>query len=217
LLRWRRRLALRFGYPEYCRVGCWSLIDEIFGNRAPGVFFEAGAHDGWTGSNTYWLEARHGWRGVLVEPVPGLYRACRRERPRSQVFHAALVSAKHRRPEIEVECSGLVSAVTSSPMLLETRALAESYYGVKDRPTIQVPARTIDACLEAAAVDRVDFMSLDLEGSEPEALDGFDLDRWRPEWLLIECNDEPAIAERLPRYRAERRIAPRDVLFRRER
>jgi hypothetical protein len=35
-----------------------------------GYFVEAGAHDGFTQSNTYLLERRHGWRGLLVEPMP---------------------------------------------------------------------------------------------------------------------------------------------------
>ena len=57
----------------------------------PGYFVEAGACDGYFQSNTYSLERIHGWRGVLVEPVPFLARAAARDRS-ARVFNCALVS-----------------------------------------------------------------------------------------------------------------------------
>ncbi len=38
-----------------------------------GTFFEAGGHDGEFLSTTLTLEVKHGWTGVLVEPVPWLH------------------------------------------------------------------------------------------------------------------------------------------------
>lgn len=216
LLSVRRKLALSFGNPEYCRVGRWSLVEGLYAGKAPGVFFEAGAHDGWTSSNTYWLEASMGWRGVLVEPVPDLYKACAKERKLCKVFHGALVSNTFAEATVEIECSGLVSAVVQSPMLQETRDIANSYYGVSSRPKIAVPALTIDACLGRSGISQVDFVSLDVEGFEAQALRGMDLDRWRPQWMLVECNDFEEVMDVLrPVYEAERNLPPKDVLFRR--
>jgi FkbM family methyltransferase len=177
---------------------------------------EAGAHDGWTGSNTYWLEASMGWRGVLVEPVPGLYQACRKERPTAKVFHGALVSDGFIMPTIEIECSGLVSAVLESSMLEETRQIAQTYYGISDRTSLHVPALTLNHCLERSGFQGVDFISLDVEGFEAQALLGLNTKKWRPSYLLIECNDEQAVCDALGGdYKIERRIPPRDILFRR--
>ena len=72
LLRWRRHLFLHLGITRYCKVGYWKVLQELFQDQPPGIFLEAGAHDGWTGSNTYWLEVSLGWSGILIEPVPGL-------------------------------------------------------------------------------------------------------------------------------------------------
>jgi FkbM family methyltransferase len=216
LLRWRRRLALRLGNKKYCQVGSWQLMEELFRGRPPGIFLEAGAHDGWTGSNTYWLEAALGWRGVLIEPVPELYQVCCKERIEARVFHGALVSSEFSRSTIDIECSGLVSAVTDSPMLIETREIARSYYGMTSRSTKTVPALTLNYCLEQAKLHQLDFISLDVEGFEGEALRGLNLEHWRPQWMLIECNDLADVIEAVgPYYKIERHIAPKDVLFER--
>ena len=45
----------------------------------PGIFVEAGAHDGLTQSNTAMLEFSFGWTGLLVEPIPELAARCRLE------------------------------------------------------------------------------------------------------------------------------------------
>jgi FkbM family methyltransferase len=191
-------------------------MEELFASSKPGVFIEAGAHDGWTGSNTYWLEASMGWRGILVEPVPGLYEACKKERPQAKVFHGALVAKDYGKTTIEIECSGLVSSVKESPLLDESREIARKYYGAETRPTIFVPALTLETCIDLCGFTRIDFLSLDVEGFEAQALQGLDLNQWRIPYLLIECNDEDAVRTVLgERYVLERRIAPRDILFRR--
>lgn len=38
-------------------------------NFKGGIFIEAGANNGIRQSNTYYLEAVRGWKGILVEPV----------------------------------------------------------------------------------------------------------------------------------------------------
>ena len=47
---------------------------------------------------------------------------------------------------------------------------------------------TLDALLEGHT-GGIDFVVLDLEGHELAALEGFDLERWRPSVLLVENND----------------------------
>ena len=45
----------------------------FFQGKPKGVFLEMGALDGHQFSNTYALEKDVGWRGVLIEPEPGLF------------------------------------------------------------------------------------------------------------------------------------------------
>ena len=100
----RRRLEARGDYSR-SSPALYDMDRRLAAHidLAPGFFVEAGANDGYHQSNTYRLERVHGWRGVLVEPVPSLYRAARRERPAAQVFNCALVApADPRAPETVV-------------------------------------------------------------------------------------------------------------------
>ncbi len=42
--------------------------------------------------------------------------------------------------------------------------------------------------LDQNKVTKVDFLSMDIEGSEPGALAGFDIDRFKPELVCIEAH-----------------------------
>jgi hypothetical protein len=49
-----------------------------------------------------------------------------------------------------------------------------------------IPTTTLDALLAQAKIERIDFLTMDIELSEPGALAGFDIDRFRPELVCIE-------------------------------
>ena len=79
-----RRLAYeRLGSARFSTPALYGMdlaLDRII-DRTDGVFLEAGGFDGYTQSNTYYLERHRGWHGILVEPVPELAAQARRNRP----------------------------------------------------------------------------------------------------------------------------------------
>src|SRR5690606_20543169 len=46
--------------------------------------------------------------------------------------------------------------------------------------TLEVSTITLDDLLEREEVEQIDFLSIDIELHEPEALAGFSIDRWSP-------------------------------------
>src|SRR4051812_7716391 len=100
IMRWRRqrRRARRVraeasGSDALSKFAPYDMQEQLLEIIGPnGFFVEAGANDGLEQSNTYWLERFHGWRGVLVEAIPALYRNAVDERPDARVFHCALVA-----------------------------------------------------------------------------------------------------------------------------
>ncbi|MEA2155987.1 MAG: hypothetical protein QOE11_2127 [Solirubrobacteraceae bacterium] len=217
----RRGVYERFGSKRYSRPALFDL-DAVLERHLPepgGVFVEAGAHDGFTQSNTYYMERHRGWSGVLVEAIPRLARTASRRRPRSQVVNCALVDDQHAGPTITMRFDDLMSTVAGGASERREAADGRSYTGQRAY-AVDVPARTLSALLDETGAGEVDLMCLDLEGLELAVLRGLDLDRHAPRFLLVEMLDHdrqrPAFDELLvPRYEAVERPSPYDVLYRR--
>ena len=215
----RRRTFELFGSYRFSQTGAHGIDAKLARHidLDGGVFVEAGANDGVNFSNTYYLERARGWTGVLVEGIPDLSRACVRHRPRSQVFNCALVPPAAEGELVTMHYSNLQSIVAGALPYDHVEAGLRSQ---EERTyEVQVPGRTLSAVLDEAGVTGVDLLVLDVEGYEPQVLQGLDLDRHAPAFALIEVLDDdarPAVDAALRgRYEEVERLTPTDVLFRR--
>lgn len=130
-----------------------------------GFFVEFGAGDGVTFSNTYWLEKNRWWKGLLCEPDP---RHVIRDRP-GCIVERCFVG---RPGEVEFQLH------PTDPFLSgTTRPSAE---------TRTIPSVPLSELLQRHRVERVDFISLDTEGTELDAWASLDLERWRPRIAIFE-------------------------------
>ena len=139
-----------------------------------GVFVEVGAHEPEFLSQTYHLEVV-GWRGVLIEPLSENAERLRQRR-KGQVFEVAAGAPADDGRRLPLLVAGALSTLRPS-----LRELSAKPLGVRT-----VPVRTLDSILAEAKIESVDFLSIDVEGAELEALSGFSLERFRPRLVLIE-------------------------------
>ncbi len=190
-------------------------------DRDGGFFVEAGGHDGYTQSNTYYLERFRGWRGMLVEPMVEMAAEARRNRPNSTVFQCALVPLNHGDGPVEMEFGDLFSTVRAGRGENASSWVHNGLVlGWRDHRSERVPARALSDLLDELGVSEVDLLSLDVEGYEPQALKGLDLARHAPAWILVEMHDlnegRKAIGGILGRRYVEHdQLSPVDVLYRR--
>lgn len=190
-------------------------LDTII-DRDDGFFVEAGANDGFTQSNTYWLERFRGWRGLLVEPIPELAAEAALSRPLATVKQCCLVSASDTRRQVPMLFGDLMSMVdgareSSWPSL-------GTVLGWRDAYELSVEARTLSSLLEELGAPEVDLLSLDVEGFERQVLEGLDLNRHAPRYLLVEIHDRerdrPPLDDVLgDRYVEHSWISPLDLLY----
>src|SRR5207244_2036350 len=105
----RRRREEARGSDRLSRPALYAMEERLAAHlpERDGFYVEAGANDGFDQSNTYWLERFRGWRGVLVEPVPELYREVLREQRNARVFNCALVPADQAGGEVVMRYGGL--------------------------------------------------------------------------------------------------------------
>jgi FkbM family methyltransferase len=218
----RRRREARgdfsLSYPALHEID--RQLEARFGPGG-GFFVEAGGNDGYTQSNTYALERRHGWRGILVEPVPELARACALERPGAHVVRAALVADPAGR-EVTLRFGGLMTLIVDARKGDEAWVAAAHEVGQEEPPhEFTAPARTLSSILDEAGAPEVDLLSLDVEGYEPQALAGLDLERHAPRYVLVEMRDRdhdrvPIEAVLGERYVEVDALSPFDVLYARD-
>jgi FkbM family methyltransferase len=216
----RRRLEARddwsLSYPALHDLD--RQLERIL-DRDGGFFVEAGGNDGYLQSNTYALERRRGWRGILVEPEPELARECARERPRSAVVRAALVAPEFPDPEVTLRFGGLMTLIAGTD---DDEWVAEAHAAGQEAPDHEftAPARTLSSILDEVGAPEVDLLSLDIEGYEAQALAGLDLERHAPRRILVEMREPehdraPVEAVLGARYRAAGALSPYDFLYER--
>lgn len=196
----------------YAHHGEDLAVLDFFRGR-PGFFVEAGANHPIESSQT-WLLEQHGWRGILIEPNPRMAELCRRLRPRSRVFECALVEPNGP-TSVRMQFPGAalseLARVVDDPGSHPSDATVPSVS--PDGLSFVCPARHLNGVLEEAALERIDFFSIDLEGYEAAALKGFDWARWHPRLLSVEDHCEHLQTwnrVRASGYRFLRRIGDND-------
>lgn len=137
-----------------------------------GFFVEFGAGDGKTISNTYWLEKTKGWHGLLIEAD---VRHEIQDRPNS-IIEMGLVVGPDQLVLFGVTddpyLSGIYRTDTTGPVIARKR--------------VEMQSSTLSSILDKHKIKKVDFISIDTEGSELEAWKTLDLNRWRPKVAMIE-------------------------------
>jgi FkbM family methyltransferase len=207
----RARIFESIGVHRYSQPALYGL-DRTMAALLPakGVFLEVGANDGYAQSNTYYLEVVRGWSGILIEPLPSLYARCVRLRRRSTCFNAACVSTERAGGLVTMVDRDLMSVTLGQqPKSEEERRL------LGRQRTVQVATATISSLIDRAGYQRVDFMSIDVEGAEISLLGGLDFERHTPSWALIETAHPVEVAAACaPWLVLERQLSHHDYLFR---
>jgi FkbM family methyltransferase len=209
-----------FGIEKYSKPSI-CFTDTVLKHlpQSPGTFIEVGANNGYSQSNTYYLERFKHWKGILIEPIPELYKECVKERKRSQVFNCALVADNYKEDFIEIYNASLMSIIKSSlSKELEQQHLQKAAGFERDikLDIIKVPARTLTSVIEESNIKDIDFFSLDVEGYEIEVLKGLDFDKFAPTFILVEANKERELDDLLSGKYNKIEVLDRDVLYKKK-
>jgi FkbM family methyltransferase len=184
--------AEALGFIEFCRQHLPESSAQIYqdlwvlymtGGKRAGYFVEFGACDGVSISNTLLLERSFGWKGILAEPNPFWHNALARNRS-AEVDHRCVYS-----------CSGetlAMQCVTSEPELSRIDRIVPNDVHEKEghrleSKVVSVPTVSLLDLLDShSAPFRIDYMSVDTEGSELEILQAFDFTRYDIGLLTVE-------------------------------
>lgn len=158
------------------------FVLSLLNFKSQGFFVEFGATNGIHLSNTYLLEKQYGWRGILCEP--------------GRVWHKEL--SRNREASIDTECvwkkSGdkIVFNETQQPELSSIFGLDASDQHVEARKkgkTYEVETVSLnDLLMKHGAPRKIDYLSIDTEGSEFDILEAFSFQRYDISVITVEHN-----------------------------
>lgn len=156
------------------------IVRDFFQDRRDGVFLDVGCWHPVSDSNTYYLEEHLGWSGIGVDALPELAPKWKRRRPKSK-FANFLVTDRSGGEEIFHRADDM-SDISS------VEKLEKDPGGAPVKLTeIKVPIITLTKLLDDHGIKQIDFLSMDIEGHEPPALAGFDIDRFKPALACVEA------------------------------
>ena len=151
-----------------------NKLNELFKNKECGFYIELGANDGITQSNTAFFEKTKKWSGILIEPSYVGHELCLKNRPNSICFNYACVSNEYTEEFIygDFDHNNLMASINGERL--------------GSNMLIKVKATTLEKILDSQNITNIDFLSLDTEGYELNILKGLNLDKYRPNYMLIE-------------------------------
>jgi len=181
LPRGARYLQAAYGPSRYSQFAEEWIIRDFFQDRRGGFFLDVGANHYRDSSTTYYLEKHLGWSGIAVEPLRQFEADYQAHRPATRFLPFFVSDVSDEQAKLYVLDQHTV--VSSSDRAFTERT-------GRNPKEMLVPTITLNDLLATRGVEKLDFLSMDIELSEPKALAGFDVRRYRPELVCIEAHPE---------------------------
>jgi FkbM family methyltransferase len=174
----------------YSQVGQDKYIYEtFFKNKNDGFFLDIGAHDGIDKSNSYYFEKTLKWKGICVEPIPEIFEKLKSNR--NCLCLQAGVSDKNGSSmfwKIEGYSEMLSGLEENYNELHKQRILKEIAEHGGKLTEIEIEVLDINSLLRNNNVSKVDYCTIDVEGSEEKILSVFDSKEFDIQVFTVENN-----------------------------
>lgn len=172
-------LVEKYGPKIYSEHDEELIIRDFFQDRRNGFFVDVGASHYKIHSTTYYLERHLGWGGIAIDAIAEYEDGYLLNRKRTR-FHSFFVGDKSDE-EIDFYIITKDKRKSSSSM-----NVAKKHKSVEK---VKIPTIALNNLLEREGVSKIDFLSMDIELSEPPALRGFDINRYKPLLVCIEMHE----------------------------
>jgi len=161
------------------------LYENFFKSKKNGFFLDIGAHDGVSGNNTLFFE-KIGWSGICIEPIPSVFEKLKNNR-NCTLIESALSESNGEADFLVLEgytemLSGIVKNYDPKHLNRIENEL-RSMGGQKN--IIKCKTITMDDLMLPSIID---YVSLDVEGSELNILKTINFNKYQINFISIENN-----------------------------
>lgn len=163
------------------QLGQDCFVDTIFRNKQNGVFIEVGVGNGKHLSNTYFLEKYRSWTGLLCEPSKIFSGQITESRTAILIEMAVLNVTGSKMDFIEVKDAGELSTLKK---YLNADTHNREHFVEYAVDTISFG----DLCQRYLSGNKIDYLSVDTEGSELEIISAIDFNLFDIGIISVEHN-----------------------------
>lgn len=163
------------------------ILDALFGGKSDGFYIDVGANHVVHDSVTK-LFYDKGWHGINIEPASRLYSQLNADRPRDINLNLGVSNKEGELSFREYTLGDGLSTFSVETQKQYEKDQDYKYYASQyvDR---KVPVTTLGNIYKKYAPRQVvDFIKIDIEGYEFEAIEGNDWKKYRPAVVCVEAN-----------------------------
>lgn len=159
------------------------IINAFFPDIKKGFYVDVGANDPVDDSVTKIFYDK-GWTGLNIEPSPRLFQKLVRARKRDVNIQVGVGVKEGKLKFRDYENHGLSTFSSEMQKQYEKQSNAKT----ASYTDYTVSVKPLSSVLQAAAVDHIHFLKVDVEGLEYEVLASNDWSKYRPELICVEAN-----------------------------
>lgn len=166
---------------SYSQEGEDKILETFFKKKNKGFYVDVGAHHPLRFSNTH-LFYKKGWHGINIDANPGSMKLFEKYRPRDINIEVP-ISNNNKKINYYIFNEPALNSFSST---LSKDRDANTKYRIKK--VIKLSPKKLSQILDENLPSnvKIDFMSIDVEGYEYEALTSNNWVKYKPTYLLVE-------------------------------
>jgi len=172
----------RFGRKSYSGGGVDLLVNHFFRGKKDGIYIDIGCYHPKHGSNTYLLH-KQGWNGINIDLDEASIDLFNYFRPKDYNRKIAISNYNGKAILFTYHKRSAGQTIDSETAELRNAEIEKE---------IEVECNTLNSVIEDSHFKdkKIDFLSIDIEGGELNALSGFDFKKYNPSLIVIEYLDK---------------------------
>lgn len=159
-----------------------SIFSKKLSKKEKGFYVDIGSYHPYKGSNTY-LFYINGWNGINIDACPGSMKKFKRLRPRDINLEIGIGEKEDILTYYLIDKGSTMNSFSKE--YLQSIGMFES---VKEKIPVKILPLASVLDQYASAFDRIDILSIDVEGFDMEVITSNDWTKYRPRVIVIELN-----------------------------
>lgn len=173
----------KYANKSYSQEGEDLILHRIFERKGDGFYVDIGAHHPYRFSNTYLFYSK-GWKGINVDASPASVELLKKHRNRDINLNHLVSNNSEQSITFYIFND---EALNTADEARKNQCVKNGYHVVKE---IKVGSLSLEKILDAhvPANQKIDFLTIDVEGLDFEVIKSNNWEKYRPEYLITEIS-----------------------------